>query len=225
MTRRTRIILFLIGIAPVAAFLLYANFRPLGILGSAEEIKAIVLSYGAWAWLVFIGLQILQVVVTPISHWAVGTAGGYIFGLWGGLLLNWVGRVIGHTIAFYLSRTFGRPLVLKLVGEETMKRYDDFCKKGGPVALALFYFMPLFPDDELSYIAGLSDMKRKHFQIAALIGHIGGSFGSALLGAGLSARSTWMLVLYGAAFVAVFGLWFFKKKMERWIFKKSAQVR
>jgi uncharacterized membrane protein YdjX (TVP38/TMEM64 family) len=157
---------------------------------------------------------------------AVGTAGGFIFGLWGGFALNWLGRVIGHIIAFHIARYAGRPLVRKIIGDDTLKKYDKFIAKGGPVALGLCYFMPLFPDDELSYIAGLSDMKRKPFLFAAYIGHIGGSFGSALLGAGISQRSSAMLYLYGFAFIAVFSLWFFKKRMERWIekFGKSKNI-
>ncbi len=223
MSHRTRIILFLIGLTPIAAFLIWSYFRPLGILGSADEIKDIVLSYGFWSPAAIIILQVIQVIITPIAQFAVGTASGFIFGLWGGFALNWIGRVIGHIIVFHIARYVGRPLVKKIIGIETLSKYDNFIAKGGPVALGLMFFMPLFPDDELSYIAGISSMARKPFLIAALIGHIGGSFGSALLGAGLADRNPVLIWLYGFAFVAVFSLWFFKKRMDMWIKKFGSE--
>ena len=48
------------------------------------------------------------------------------------------------------------------------------------------YFLPIFPDDELSYLAGFSSMKAKVFIPIMLLGHIGGSLGLAFLGSGLS---------------------------------------
>jgi len=224
MTKKIKITLFVAGLAPFLGLLVYAHFQPLGIFGSAEELRVYVLGFGVWAWLVFLALQILQVIVTPINHMVVGIAGGFIFGFWWGFLLNWVGRVIGHAIAFAVARNFGRPLVKKMIGEDTLSKYDNFCRKGGPVSLALMYFMPLFPDDELSYIAGISDMNYKVFLLAAFFGHIGGSTGNALLGAGIAGKDKWLLVIYISAFIAVFGLWFVRKPIERFVAKFDKKV-
>ena len=49
----------------------------------------------------------------------------------------------------------------------------------------LAYFLPLFPDDELSYLAGISAMKPKIFLPIMAIGHIGGSLALAYAGNGI----------------------------------------
>ena len=48
------------------------------------------------------------------------------------------------------------------------------------------YFLPFFPDDELSYLAGFSSMKTKTFVIIALLGHLSGSLALAYIGNGIS---------------------------------------
>lgn len=152
---------------------------------SQERIQDSIEPLGAWAPLIFILIQIIQVVLTPLSHYTAGLAGGFIFGTWYGFLYNWIGRVIGTLIAFYLGRKFGRKIIKRLVKEETLKKYDKLFEKG-KFLLFLMYFLPLFPDDELSYLAGFSSINSKLFIPLMLLGHIGGSLGLAFLGSGLS---------------------------------------
>jgi len=156
MSRKFKIILFILGILPVVALVIYGYISPSGLFGSIDNIKEIVGRYVLLAPLVFIGIQILQVVLTPINHYVVGVAGGVLFGPWLGGLYNWTGRVIGHFIAFLLSRTFGRRLVKRIVGEQLLSKYDKIWEKNGGFYLFLIYFLPVFPDDEISYITGLA---------------------------------------------------------------------
>ena len=156
---------------------------PSSFFGSQERIRDFV-GNGIWAPVILILVQIVQVIFTPVSHYAVGLAGGFIFGPWYGFLYNYIGRVIGHTIAFFISRTFGRHVVEKLVRPEVLAKYDKFWDKGGSFLLFLVYYLPLLPDDEMSYIAGTSKIKFWPFMIANLLGQTGGSLTLAYLGAG-----------------------------------------
>ena len=67
------------------------------------------------------------------------------------------------------------------------------------------YFLPLFPDDELSYLAGFSSIKSKVFIPLMALGHIGGSLGLAYIGSGLSYRDPlfiiWSMVTLVAGFL------------------------
>ena len=185
MNRKTKIVLTVLGLLPLVALLAWGYFYPSSFFTNQERIRDFVNGYGLWTPVVFIAIQILQVVLTPINHYAVGIAGGFIFGTWYGFLYNYIGRVIGHTIAFFLSRTIGRPIVEKLVKLETLAKYDKFWDKGGSFVLFLIYYIPLFPDDEMSYIVGTSKMKFVPFIVANLFGQIGGSLALAYLGAGV----------------------------------------
>jgi uncharacterized membrane protein YdjX (TVP38/TMEM64 family) len=44
--------------------------------------------------------------------------GGALFGFWEGTLLVMLGDVTGGTVAFYISRIFGRPVAEKFLGSE-----------------------------------------------------------------------------------------------------------
>ncbi len=179
-----KIIWYILTIVPIILLIL-GYVYPSSFFSNQEQIRNFVESYGILAPIVFVIIQILQVVLTPISHYVVGLAGGFIFGTWYGFILNWIGRVIGTLIAFYLGRKFGRKIIKHVVKQETLSRYDKIFEKG-KLILFLMYFLPLFPDDELSYLAGFSSMRARVFIPIMLLGHIGGSLGLAFLGSGLS---------------------------------------
>ena len=181
---KIKYLLYGLTIVPILLIIL-GYIYPSVFFGSQDSLRTFIEGYGVLAPLVFIFLQILQVVLTPLSHYSVGLLGGYLFGPWVGFVYNWSGRVIGTLIAFYLARTFGRKIVTKLVKLKTMKKYDTIFEKGKFI-LFLIYFLPLFPDDELSYLAGVSSLKAKMFIPLMLLGHVGGSFGLAYVGAGFS---------------------------------------
>ncbi|MBS3072849.1 TVP38/TMEM64 family protein [Candidatus Pacearchaeota archaeon] len=180
----SKIIWYILTIIPIVLLIL-GYIYPSSFFSSQDQIRSFVESYGVFAPIIFVIIQILQVVLTPISHYAVGLAGGFIFGTWHGFILNWIGRVIGTLIAFYLGRKFGRRIIKHVVKQEKLAKYDKIFEKG-KLILFLMYFLPIFPDDELSYLAGFSSMKARIFIPIMLLGHIGGSLGLAFLGSGLS---------------------------------------
>jgi len=168
--------------------LIIGYLYPSSFFSNQEAIRNYVNSFGSFAPIIFIILQILQVVITPISHYAVSIAGGYIFGLWLGALYNFIGRVIGTIIAFYLARYIGKKIVEKVVNKQTQEKYNYLFEKG-KVLLFLAYFLPLFPDDEISYLAGLSNLSAKLFIPLIVLGHISGSLSLAYIGNGIKSVS------------------------------------
>lgn len=213
MTRKTKVFLTSLGLLPLIALLFYGYLFPSSFFSNQEIIRDYIKSFGIWAPVIFILIQILQVVLTPISHYAIGLAGGFIFGTWYGFVLNYVGRVIGHAIAFFLSRTIGRPIVKRLVKPKTLIKYDKFWEKGGSFVLFLIYYLPLFPDDEISYIAGISKMKFTPFLIANLLGHTGGALALAYLGNGIQLKTlTFAIVFFITGILAFVFSWIWWKK-------------
>jgi uncharacterized membrane protein YdjX (TVP38/TMEM64 family) len=162
--------------------------------------------FGVFGPFIFVLIQAGQVIFTPISHYTVGAIGGYLYGPYLGGLLNFVGRIIGHLCAFEIARRLGRPFIEKHVNETTLRKYDRIISgrgqksaEGGlqPIILFLIYFLPLFPDDEISYLVGASSMGRRSFILANLLGHLGGAFSLAYLGSGVSTQDPlfWVLTL------------------------------
>jgi uncharacterized membrane protein YdjX (TVP38/TMEM64 family) len=190
--KKLKFLWYALTIIPIALLVLGYIF-PSAFFSSQDQIKNFIEPYGVLAPIMFVILQILQVVLTPISHYAVGLAGGFIFGTWYGFILNFIGRAVGTLIAFYLGRKFGRKIIQRLVKPETLRKYDKIFEKG-KLILFLMYFLPLFPDDELSYLAGFSSMRARVFIPIMLLGHIGGSLGLAILGSGLTYKNPLFIV-------------------------------
>lgn len=203
----------IVTLVPVVG-LIFSLTDPQSFIEAQNLWRQRISSWGVLGPVVFVLFQVLQVVITPISHYTVGVIGGFLYGPYWGGLLNWIGRMIGHMMAFYLSRCYGRKLVEKFVDEDTVIRFDRYVSGGEGMTLQslilfLIYFLPFFPDDEISYIVGLSKMPTKNFFLANLFGHVGGSLSLAYLGSGLNTDDPvfWVLFISTlAGFPLIWGL-------------------
>jgi len=203
--KKTKIFWYVLTFVPIVLLILGYVF-PLSFFGSQEAIRDFVGQFGIFSPLAFIILQILQVIITPFSHYVVSIAGGFIFGTWQGFIYNWIGRVIGTAIAFYLGRYLGRKIIKHVVKPETIKKYDYYFEKG-KLLLFLAYFLPIFPDDELSYLAGFSIMKPKVFLPLMAIGHISGSLALSYVGNGIQSIKEPMFIIVSLG-TLIGGIWF-----------------
>jgi uncharacterized membrane protein YdjX (TVP38/TMEM64 family) len=203
--KRIKIGWYLLTFVPIVLLILGYIF-PSQFFGNQETIRNFVDQFGIFSPLAFIVLQILQVIITPFSHYAVSIGGGFIFGVWQGFIYNWIGRIIGTAIAFYLGRYLGRKIIKHIVKEETIKKYDHYFEKG-KILLFLAYFLPLFPDDELSYLAGFSAISPRIFLPLMAIGHISGSLSLAYLGSGIKSIKEPLFIILSLV-TLIGGIWF-----------------
>lgn len=160
----------------------------------------------------------MQVLIPPIPHQVLGIVGGMLFGFKFGSFLNWFGRTLGATIAFLLSKRYGRPFVQKRVSKKTFAKFENIVDKGR-FLIILIYILPLLPDDEISYILGLSDMSPGTFLFIIALGSISGSAFTAGLGSSVVQiqKSPKIFVVAG---VALFIAFFVAAKLVRDIQKK-----
>jgi len=193
--KKGKLIWYLVAVIPIILLILGYIF-PGSFFSSQEKLRDFIEPFGIWAPLVLVLIQIIQVILAPISHYVVGLVGGFLFGTWYGFILNLIGRIIGTLIAFYLGRKLGRKIIRKLVKPKTLEKYDKVFEKG-KIILFLIYFLPIFPDDEISYLAGFSSIKAKAFMPIMIIGHIGGSLGLAYAGSGISTKDPLFYLISG----------------------------
>lgn len=203
--KKIKLIWYLLTIIPIALLILGYIF-PVHFFASQDSIRNFVGQFGIFSPIAFILVQILQVIITPFSHYTVSIAGGFIFGTWLGFLYNWIGRVIGTAIAFYLGRFLGRKIIKHIVKQETIQKYDYYLNKGKTL-LFLAYFLPLFPDDEISYLAGFSAIKPRIFLPLMAIGHVSGSLSLAYLGNGIKSMKEPMFIFL-SLITLIGGIWF-----------------
>src|SRR3989442_2179338 len=78
----------------------------------------------AWGWMapiVFIAIQALQVIISPIPGEITGPVGGALFGTWLGLFYSTIGLTAGPLFCFWVGRTWGEPLVRPWLSEHHLK--------------------------------------------------------------------------------------------------------
>ena len=135
------------------------------------------------AFLLIIGLQVIQVVVCILPGQPIQFAASYMFGVGVGFLLSVIGAVIGTTISFCLAKVLGSEAMHLFFGEEKVKEYQRRLNSGKGLLIAfLIYLIPGVPKDLVSYAAGISEMRFRPFLLAATIGRSPAMLGSLLIG-------------------------------------------
>lgn len=135
-----------------------------------EELQALIKKTGIYGQIVFVFISFLQVTFVPIPGAVTILAGNFLFGFWEGLLLSFIGMFLGSVLAFFLGKTIGRKFVDWAFGSKEQVDYYLSKLKGKETILLFFmFFLPLFPDDALCAVAGLTKMKTSTFVIIQLI--------------------------------------------------------
>lgn len=135
-----------------------------GLFNSVDTFRAFILSKGKLAPIFFMLIQIIQVVLPIIPGGLTVVFGVVIFGSLWGFIYNYIFICLGSIIVFFISRTFGKTIVIKLFGKD---QYDKYRHKLNDKAYETFFaiaiLFPLAPDDFLCYLTGLSEMSFKKY--------------------------------------------------------------
>ena len=125
--------------------------------------------------LIFIFLQIIQVVAAPIPGEITGLIGGYLYGPFWGTVYSTIGLTLGSWLAFMLARFFGEPLLEKVVKKKVFEKFDHFMEHKGLLVSFLLFLIPGFPKDYLCYIMGVSRIPTWTFIIISSAGRLFGT--------------------------------------------------
>ncbi|WP_294759548.1 VTT domain-containing protein [uncultured Lactobacillus sp.] len=156
-----RLINILTVVSGIIIILLCIYWYRLGIFTSQAKMKAYLADKKIIGPIIFVLIQIIQVVI-PIIPGGVSLLGGVIFfGPVAGFIYNYVGICIGSIIDFFLARFYGRPFILHIVSEKTLDKYMKWTKNQRKFNwfFAICIVAPMAPDDVLCLLAGLTDMK------------------------------------------------------------------
>lgn len=105
-------------------------------------------------------------VVLPVLPGFLGCAAGTVmFDPLAGFLCNYIGISLGSIIAFFLARRYGMPLIQNLFPSKKYQKWARWASTSKSYATFLFFAMllPLFPDDYLCYLSGITGMKTTKF--------------------------------------------------------------
>lgn len=193
--------------ALIAAVIIW--WQPIyGFLSDPEQVRAWIEGLGAWGPVAIIVLEMVQALLAPIPGQAIEAVSGYLYGPWLGTLYPMIGMAIGSFITFSLARRFGRPVVVRLIGQQSMARLDDLVRRGGAPFFFLIWLLPFAPDDLACVAAGLTPMPVGQFMILMILGRLPGVFVSVLVGANVARIDlVWWVILFGAIAIAALVFW------------------
>lgn len=148
-----------------------------------EQLRGILNSYGWKGVLIFMLIQLLQVVVAAIPGEFVQLAGGYIYGTWLGTLYSLAGIVAGSVIVFFAARLLGYPIVKTFVSQDNLKKFDFMMNSSkSEMIMFVLFLIPGFPKDILTYIAGLTPVRPLRFFIIITVGRLPALLASSYIG-------------------------------------------
>ncbi len=188
--------LLFIDICAIVFFVICAT----GLITKINSIQALrdyIAKFGNMAVFLFILFCFLQVVILPIPGSVAVAAGVALFGPLKCAIYSFIGIILGSVVAFAIGRWVGYKAVKWIVGEDTLKKWLAKLKGKDYLILSLMFLLPMFPDDVLCFIAGLSSMTWPYFLIMITITRAISVFTTAY-SVGLIPFNTWWGILIWA---------------------------
>jgi uncharacterized membrane protein YdjX (TVP38/TMEM64 family) len=206
--------LLLVLFCLVLYFLIYHSDIYLAFL-DRKRLSDFVKSFGSISPLIFIGLQIFQVLFAPIPGEVTGFLGGFIYGNFFGVLYSTIGLGLGSWLAFLFARLAGQPLVERIVRYKTIQRFDYLMAHQGTWIAFLLFLVPGFPKDYLCYILGLGHMKLKTFLVISTVGRLLGTIMLTLQGSLVRDKNYLVLgVVIALSILGVLTAFLFRGRLE-----------
>ena len=217
----------LVGLIACVILILVVLFRDLiwenvsfyyHLLSDRDKVRDFIASFGLGAPLVFMGIQILQVIFAPVPGEATGFIGGYLFGVLKGFIYSSVALAIGSWINFSIGRFLGVRYVRKLIPADKFEKFDSMLKRQGIIVLFLLFVFPGFPKDYLCLFLGLSTLPLKVFILLTSVGRMPGTFLLSLQGTYLFEENYIVLGIVAAVCAVLFVVIFrYRENLYLWI--------
>lgn len=220
--------LFLIDLALAVFYVLLATGF-LTAVDSAESFKEYLLSAGAWMDALFIALQFLQVIILPLPSFVTLVAGTALFGAVRCFLYSYFSIAAGSVTAFFIGRFLGYRAVCWMVGKDTLDEWLKKMKGKDNLILTAMFVLPLFPDDILCFVAGLSSMTAVYFVGMTLVARAISVASTCFLANALPFTTWWGILAWAAVWAAEFALFLLFRKnqdrLQRWLRRRRKKRR
>jgi uncharacterized membrane protein YdjX (TVP38/TMEM64 family) len=187
-----------------------------------ESVRHFVKSSGWAAPLMFIAIQIGQVLFAPIPGDVTGFLGGYIFGAWNGFFLSTIGLTLGSMLNFFIGHCLGERVVRRLVSCETYDKYNELVQYKGMLVIVIFFLVPGFPKDYLCLFLGLTSLPARVFFVISTVGRMPGTIALSLQGASIFDKN-YMFFVVVTVLCILFGIGAYmgRDPLYRWMARHS----
>ncbi len=188
-------------------------------------LKQTLREWGILAPVLFIVLQALQVVLSPIPGEATGFLGGYLFGEALGLLYSTIGLTLGSVAAFAIGRWLGAHYVRNFVKKETWDRLGFIVEAEGAILCFMIFLIPGLPKDMVCYLFGISPMPMWVFALVSGLGRIPGTWVLSAQGAHTATGNYVYVIVISAIVIAVaLPLYYYRHRIVGWFQNRNGSA-
>jgi len=174
------------------------------VLNIAEDVRAWLIGFGPLAPIAYVTFFAMQILIAPLPGSFLSVLGAYLFGFGPGLALSILGLLIGVTVALFIGRKIGRPLLERLIPHVELIRWERKLQLRSPVLWFVLFLFPL-PDITI-YIAGMSSVRLRWLMPAVLLGRSIGILVGSTLGTATAALPAPLVLLQWVLFLIASGL-------------------
>lgn len=180
---------------------------------SLDDVTAFLNAHRSKTVLLYIGIQVAQIVISVIPGQFFQIGAGYLFGFPKTLVFSVIGAFIGTFISFYLAKILGRESIKVLFKNHKIDNYlDHLNSQKGYTIVFLIYLIPGFPKDIVGYIGGLSNMNFKAFVLFSLLGRTPAMSISILVGTLYYSKNYTALAIVITVVIVITGICILKRK-------------
>ncbi len=135
-------------------------------------VREIVDRSGVWGPIVY---TIIMTISGIFLSFIPGTTFAFIVGSivfngpWVGLLISASSVLMISLFLFFIGDKFGEKAAIKIVGEEAVKKAQALVDKKSKTFLPLMFLFPMFPDDALCVVAGMTKMSYRYFTLIVIV--------------------------------------------------------
>lgn len=216
-------VIIFIGIAITATILILPFINNIRTEEGRLAIQETVSNSGISGVFLFLGLQILQVVIALIPGEPIEIIGGILFGTFGGLFLCLIGLLLGTILVFYLVKAVGKPLIHAFVSEEKLNSFKFLNnQKKLETLIFILFLIPGTPKDTLTYIIPLTKIAPWKFFLLSTVARIPSVVTSTLAGNSIG-EGNWLFSIIIFLITAAIGLVgiYFNNKLTNKLDKKK----
>lgn len=159
-----------------------------------DEFILWVQSKGLWGILVFLGLEVFQIVVAVVPGEPIQLMAGALFGPLGGLAICLAGVLLGSAFIYILVKSLGA----KAISADTLHKYRFLQdEKKARSTLYLLFFLPGIPKDMLTYAGPFLPIKMSEFLFVCTLARVPFLLTSTVAGASLADGNLWFPSVLG----------------------------
>jgi uncharacterized membrane protein YdjX (TVP38/TMEM64 family) len=183
-----------------------------------QFLKQTLHEWGVLAPAIFVSLQALQVIISPIPGDVTGILGGYLFGQWPGLIYSTIGLTLGSAASFAVGRWLGARFVQKFVSASTWHKMGFIVEAEGAILCFIIFLIPGLPKDVTCYLFGLSPMPFWVFAVTSTIGRIPHTWLLSAQGARTASGDYLQIFLLTAVCVGLaLPLYYYRHRLVEWV--------